>query len=58
MRQYLEEGYFAAGSMKPKVAAAVAFVENTGKQATITSLENVKNFVKTGAGTRIVPDLF
>lgn len=57
MRQYLEEGYFAAGSMKPKVAAAVAFVENTGKQATITSLENVENFVKSGAGTRIVPDL-
>ena len=56
MRQYLEEGYFAAGSMKPKVAAAVAFVENTGKQATITSLENVENFVKSGAGTRIVPD--
>ena len=56
MRQYLEEGYFAAGSMKPKVAAAVAFVENTGKHATITSLENVENFVKTGAGTRIVPD--
>lgn len=56
MRQYLEEGYFAAGSMKPKVAAAVAFVENTGKHATITSLENVENFVKSGAGTRIVPD--
>lgn len=56
MRQYLEEGSFAAGSMKPKVAAAVTFVENTGKQATITSLENVENFVKTGSGTRIVPD--
>ncbi|MCL2112491.1 MAG: carbamate kinase [Streptococcaceae bacterium] len=56
MKKYLAENQFAAGSMKPKVAAAVSFVENTGKVATITSLDNVTNFVKSGAGTRIIPD--
>lgn len=56
MREYLSQGVFAAGSMRPKVAAAVSFVENTGKQATITSLDNVENFVKYGSGTRIIPD--
>lgn len=56
MRQYLSQGVFAVGSMQPKVAAAVSFVENTGKQATITSLDNVENFVKYGSGTRIIPD--
>ncbi|HCN74109.1 carbamate kinase [Pseudolactococcus plantarum] len=56
MRSYLNQGLFAAGSMKPKVAAAVSFVENTGKKATITSLDNVENFVKHGSGTCIIPD--
>lgn len=56
MHQYLDEQQFAAGSMKPKVAAAVSFVEKTGKIATITSLDNVDNFVKNGSGTRIIPN--
>jgi carbamate kinase len=36
-RQYIEEGHFAAGSMGPKVKAAVHFVTHTGKDAIITS---------------------
>ncbi|MGF1983370.1 carbamate kinase [Lactococcus taiwanensis] len=55
MRQYVEEERFAKGSMGPKVEAAVSFVERTGKIATITSLDNVENFVKFGSGTKIVP---
>ncbi|WP_183539596.1 carbamate kinase [Lactovum miscens] len=54
MNSYINDGYFAEGSMKPKVAAATLFAERTGKIATITSLDNVKNFVKNGAGTRII----
>lgn len=36
-RQYIDEGHFAAGSMGPKVKAAVHFVTHTGKDAIITS---------------------
>ena len=55
MRKYVDEERFGKGSMGPKVEAAVSFVERTGKTATITSLDNVENFVKSGSGTRIVP---
>jgi len=37
-RRYLAEGYFARGSMGPKVQAAVNFVESGGRQAIITQL--------------------
>lgn len=53
---YLEYGQFAAGSMKPKVEAAMAFVERTGRAATITSLENLEDFLANGSGTTIVAD--
>ena len=54
MNNYIAEGQFAAGSMLPKVQAAMAFVERTGRAATITSLDNLPNFLATGSGTRIV----
>lgn len=38
MRQYEEQGHFAAGSMGPKVAAARSFVEAGGSAAIITKL--------------------
>ena len=53
---YLEDGQFAEGSMKPKVEAAMAFVERTGRAATITSLENLEDFLANGSGTTIVAD--
>jgi carbamate kinase len=37
-RRYLADGYFARGSMGPKVQAAVNFVEGGGRQAIITQL--------------------
>jgi carbamate kinase len=55
MNEYISEGQFAAGSMLPKVQAALAFVSRTGHEATITSLENLPNFLATGSGTRIMP---
>lgn len=42
-----------AGSMRPKVAAAFAFVEETGGEALVTSAEAIRNGE---AGTRIVQD--
>jgi carbamate kinase len=41
-----------AGSMRPKVEAAFAFVEQTGGEALVTSAEAIRNGE---AGTRIVP---
>ena len=45
---------FAAGSMGPKVEAAVKFVVATGKRAAIGSLEDIEKIVQGEAGTNIV----
>jgi carbamate kinase len=42
---------FGAGSMGPKVEAAIAFVEETGKTAAIGSLEEIERIVTGDAGT-------
>ena len=49
----IAEGHFAAGSMRPKVEAAVQFVRNGGKRAVITSIEAIESAVKKKAGTEI-----
>ena len=48
--QYMREGQFGEGSMKPKIRAAINFVKNTGKDAIITDTEKLG--IKNG-GTRI-----
>ncbi len=49
-------GYdFAAGSMGPKVQAAIRFVESTGKRAAIGRLEDIERIVAGEAGTSVVP---
>jgi carbamate kinase len=45
---------FPAGSMAPKVEAAVRFVEGTGKQAAIGGLAEIEAIVDGNAGTRVV----
>ena len=44
---------FAAGSMGPKIAAATAFVSNTGRTAMIGALAEAPAVVAGAAGTRI-----
>ncbi len=56
MQQLVDAGQFPAGSMKPKVEAAISFVRNTGRPAVITSLDNVQAYLADGDGTVIVPD--
>jgi carbamate kinase len=46
---------FAAGSMGPKVKAAVRFVDDTGKRSAIGSLEQIEQIVRGDAGTQVVP---
>ncbi|MFZ5823668.1 MAG: carbamate kinase [Bacillota bacterium] len=53
---YLAQGHFRAGSMGPKVEAAVAFVEASGGEAVIGSLTDAARAVAGLAGTRFVPD--
>jgi carbamate kinase len=46
---------FAAGSMGPKVDAAVRFVAKTGRRAAIGSLADIPGIVAGTAGTSVVP---
>jgi carbamate kinase len=54
-RQYMAEGHFAAGSMKPKIEASIRFLEKGGKEALITDPENIERALLGETGTRIVP---
>jgi carbamate kinase len=45
---------FAAGSMGPKVEAAMRFVDNTGSRSAIGSLEQIEQIVDGTAGTQVV----
>jgi carbamate kinase len=56
MKVYLQEGQFAAGSMGPKVRAAVTFVEAGGKEAIITHLHSALSAIDGRTGTHVVPD--
>ena len=53
MKEYVEEGHFARGSMKPKVEAGIKFVEDGGKKAVITSLDKVLDALEGKTGTTI-----
>lgn len=54
LKQYVEEGHFAKGSMLPKVLAALEFLEDKeGRTAIITSLENSAKAITDHRGTII-----
>jgi carbamate kinase len=53
-RELLDQD-FAAGSMGPKVGAAIRFVEHTGKRAAIGGLTEIEKIVDGVAGTQVVP---
>lgn len=53
LKKYLDEGEFAAGSMKPKIEACVDFIEKGGKEAIITSIPNCLAALKGKIGTHI-----
>ena len=52
-QNYIKKGYFPAGSMAPKVEAAIQFIRNKGKRAVITSINEIVSAVKGEAGTEI-----
>lgn len=50
-RQYMEEGHFAEGSMKPKIEAVIQFLTNGGKRALITNPPNIARALTGQTGT-------
>jgi len=56
MRRYQAEGHFPPGSMGPKVAAALRFLEAGGRRVVITSLETAVPALKGETGTHIIHD--
>ena len=52
-QNYIKKGHFPAGSMAPKVEAAIQFIRNDGKRAVITSIDEIISAVKGEAGTEI-----
>jgi carbamate kinase len=54
-KRYLASGEFPAGSMGPKIEAAIRFLESGGKRAVITSLEKAQAALDGLAGTEILP---
>ncbi len=55
-KRMLAEGEFPAGSMGPKIEAAVSFLSQGGKAVVITSPEYILDAVVGTRGTTIVPD--
>lgn len=53
-RTYLREGHFPAGSMGPKITAAVRFLESGGSAAIVTTPELLVSALEGDSGTRIV----
>ena len=51
--RYVGEGHFPAGSMGPKVEAAVQFIRSSGKRAVIASIQDIEDAVAGKAGTEI-----
>jgi len=52
--RYTKEGHFPAGSMLPKVEAAMQFVRNQKKKAVITSIKKIEESVNGKAGTEFI----
>lgn len=55
IKSHYAEGHFKAGSMGPKVLAAIRFIERGGQRAIITSFHSAAQALNGTAGTIIIP---
>lgn len=55
IKEYQGEGHFPAGSMGPKIQAAIQYLEAGGKEVIITSPENIARALRGEMGTHIFP---
>lgn len=53
-QEYLKEGHFLEGSMKPKIQAAINFIKNGGKKVIITNPNDVMKALNNKSGTLII----
>lgn len=53
MKNWLSKGHFQEGTMKPKIEAALYFLEHHGEKVIITSIDNIENAIKGKSGTII-----
>ncbi len=56
LEQYLRAGHFPPGNMGPKIESVLRFLHAGGREAIITSCENLRRSVAGSAGTHIFPD--
>jgi carbamate kinase len=54
-RRYLDEGHFAPGSMRPKIEAAIDFLEHGGERVIVTQPHHIDQALNGIHGTHIVP---
>ncbi len=54
-RAFMAQGHFAPGSMKPKIQAAIDFLDNGGKRVIITQPHLLEQALAGETGTHIVP---
>lgn len=54
LRAYHKEGHFAAGSMEPKIAAAIGFLEGGGRRVIIGHLDEAIDALSGKTGTHVV----
>jgi len=53
LEEYAKEGFFAIGSMGPKVEAAIRFLRNGGKRSVIANLGDLGRAIKGSTGTQV-----
>ncbi len=56
IRAYQADGHFPAGSMGPKIDAAIRFLEGGGERVIIGSIDQAMETLNGKSGTRIVPN--
>jgi carbamate kinase len=54
IKRYYDKGHFPAGSMGPKIKAAIDFIESGGKEVIITSSRELLRALRGQSGTHIV----
>jgi carbamate kinase len=55
LQSYLNAGHFPPGNMGPKIESVLRFLKNGGREAIITSCDNLQQAVAGQAGTHVLP---
>jgi carbamate kinase len=53
LEQYMKEGHFGEGSMSPKIAAVMRFIQEGGQRAIIAELSKLREAMRGKSGTQV-----